>query len=330
MIEAENKTGCSILEHSATEFLEACPVCGSGDYHLVHNRGAFYNDITRTTNVETQICHCCGVLFTNPRLPEELVRKFYENEQGGLHNNQNLNELVKQKPKALTRVRMEFFNQWMTDVERVLEVGGGGLNFAVSMAKSYPDITFDELDPSLPQNDRLLPNLRLISEFLDLAFADALEDRYHAVVAFHVLEHQYKPKDFLQIIKRTLVDNGLLFLEVPYPFSPFWMRKPIDACFRTVHPFNFTLRSIQYLLESAGFEILSQDMSSFTMVRIAARVGKAKGVLIPLSSRDLSRIDRFMNSWKIYSRLVRIKPFAKPAHLYAEWAWYRSKNVNML
>ena len=214
MIEAESRIGCSILEQSATEFLEVCPICGYRDYHLIHDRGAIYNDINRTTHVETQICHRCGVLFTNPRLPEELVKNFYKHEQGVLHNNQNLSALVNQKPKALTKVRTEFFNQWMTDVQRVLEVGGGGLNFAVSMAKSYPDIRFDELDPSLPQNDFLLPNLRLISGFLDLAFADALADRYHAVVAFHVLEHQYMPKDFLKIIKRTLVDKGLLFLEV--------------------------------------------------------------------------------------------------------------------
>ena len=88
------------------------------------------------------------------------------------------------------------------------------------MAKPHETIHFDELDPSLPHDDDLLPNLRLISGFLDKNYANTLADRYNVVVAFHVLEHQHSPDDFLFTIKNVLHDNGLLFLEIPYPFSP--------------------------------------------------------------------------------------------------------------
>ena len=108
------------------------------------------------------------------------------------------------------------------------------------------------------------------------------------------------------------------------------MRKPIDACFRTIHPFNFTIRSIKHLLENTGFKILSHDMSSYTMLRIAARVEETDSGFVPMSNHDLLRIGRFMESWKIYSRVARIKSFSKLAHLYAEWVWYRNKDINDL
>ena len=64
-----NKLGIkshSILEQDPDEFLDACPICGSAEYHLIHNRGAIYNDLNHTTTVETQLCHRCSVLFSNP------------------------------------------------------------------------------------------------------------------------------------------------------------------------------------------------------------------------------------------------------------------------
>jgi len=329
VIEHESEQRQSILEQPPDEFLNVCAICGSCRYHLIHNRGAIYNDPKHTLRLDTHICHRCGVIFSNPRLSEKEVREFYRHEQGVLHNNQDINYLANQSPKALTKVRIHYFSQWLTDSpQRILEIGGGVLNFGVSLAHQYPNIHLDELDPSLPHNHHLLSNLRLISGFMDKEFPDSISDRYNIIVAFHVLEHQHNPKEFLTIIKKALTADGLFFLEVPYPFSPFWIRKPIDACFRTVHPFNFTIRSLKYLLQDSGFTVLSYDISSLAMLRVAAQATKGNANFVPISKHDLRRIDRFFRSWKLYSGMNKIKPLSRFAHMYAEWVWHRNQNIN--
>lgn len=330
MTELKPEKKPSILEQPPDEYLEVCPICGSNQYHQVHDRGAIYNDPNRTTEVRTQLCHHCSVLFINPRLSEKKVKEFYQYEQGLMHKNQNMKDLLNQSPKALTKVRMGFFDRWLMGTEKILEVGGGGLNFAVSMAKQYKNIQLDELDPSLPHNDHLLPNLRLVSGFLDHDYSESISGRYDVVVAFHVLEHQYNPKHFLNLLKKILRDKGLIFLEVPYPFSPFWLRNPIHACFRTVHPFNFTIRSLKYLLNDAGFMALDYDMSSLTMLRLTARATQEAESFVPLSKHELLKIDSFLRSWKIYSKICHIKSISKFAHIYAEWVWSRNHDINQL
>ncbi len=324
----EAKDVCYINQ-APDEFLTGCPVCGASDSLVVHNRGALYNEPTQSMELISNMCKSCSVIYSNPRHSDSVSAVFYKEEQGKLHCNQSIDQLLLQDAKARTNIRLEFVRPYLGDVRKLLEIGGGGLNFAVTAARRHEEIQVDEIDPSFLKDDDVLPNLHLISGFMERSNLHKLRPPYDFIAAFHVLEHQNDPVKFLMFVRELLSYDGYACVEIPYPFSPFWIRKPIDGSFRTVHPLNFTRQSLRYLLKKCGLTPVVEDVSSQTMVQVIAKKGPKCNDPPSVSNSDLNRMIGYLNHWKRYSALCRVRPFTV-ARVYADVVWRISKGINEL
>lgn len=80
--------------------------------------------------------------------------------------------------------------------------------------------------------------------------------KFDIIIMSHVLEHLINNKEILCNMKNGLVDNGILFIEVPNCQHT----KTLDHSVQTQpHMFHFSKHSLQKLLENSGFEVLCAD-----------------------------------------------------------------------
>ncbi len=100
--------------------------------------------------------------------------------------------------------------------------------------------------------------------------------RFHAgslqlVTLFHVFEHLVQPMQELQRLRRLLAADGLLYLEVPNTLRA---AAPHTLFFRA-HALHFTPRSLQAVVQAAGFEVVACTDASHGNVSLLARPAPA-------------------------------------------------------
>ena len=124
---------------------------------------------------------------------------------------------------------------------------------------------------------------------------------FDVITLFHVLEHVGSPQEFLAIISQYLQDDGVVYIEVPNANATIlWIadrvfrlfRKPWSSRLSPLHaPFHsigYSPKSIRYLLEKNGFELIYADTYSGkvrgydTEGRISMVVSLAKNILLSI------------------------------------------------
>lgn len=101
---------------------------------------------------------------------------------------------------------------------RALDIGAGRGNFTAALAQAGYDVLGLEPSTRLCLKGRELYNLaeeQLVPESFEDFYQGNNEQRFELIVAWHVLEHVPKPKNFLTNISDLLAEDGVLFLQVP-------------------------------------------------------------------------------------------------------------------
>jgi hypothetical protein len=149
----------------------------------------------------------------------------------------------------------------------------------------------------------------------------ALTPPYDCIAAFHVLEHQHDPIAFLTRLTGLLAPGGLIYLEVPNTYRPWWLGKPVEVFFCTVHLFNYGPRALGALLRAAGLEPVAWETPAKAL-RVVARAGAAPApAATPLTDGDVAAIQRYFAWWRRYSRWRRTPGLGALAPLAARPAW---------
>ncbi len=111
---------------------------------------------------------------------------------------------------------------------------------------------------------------------------------YNAIHINHVLEHLHDPKQVLTRVKELLTPGGIVFVEVPYQFDSLldrWHRLsgswPGFGPFSLHHLSFFSPRSLSYMLERTGFEVLS--LKTYQTCRRRGRPFTIKFALLSIS-----------------------------------------------
>ena len=84
----------------------------------------------------------------------------------------------------------------------------------------------------------------------------SLEKKFNIVWVSHVLEHMISPQNFLNNINKHLVDNGILFIEVPNCENRRVLKTSIE---KVPHTFHYSIKSLQLILERNNFRIKKND-----------------------------------------------------------------------
>ena len=169
----------------------------------------------------------------------------------------------------------------LPDRPRILVVGGGTLGAGLGPLLDDPDAQVTETDVWIG------PRTTLVCDGHDLPFADG---SYDAVVCQAVLEHVLDPARVVAEMRRVLVPDGLLYVEIPF----------MQQVHEGAHDLTrFTYVGLRRLLrdfdELAAAPVCGPAMAlAWSLRYLATTVSRPLGRLVPLLTFWLPRLDRFL------------------------------------
>ncbi len=120
----------------------------------------------------------------------------------------------------------------------------------------------------------------------------------------HVLEHLPDPVDFLLKIKKNILKmNGLLYLELPNPFT-----NPLND---PTHLNLYSAETIKYILKSCNYKVISIEQRG--LYKRGALLRNSKNLNLHILAQSLSHkkvnFQKIMIGKKIYSKLLKERRF---------------------
>ncbi len=250
---------------------KGCNLCGSIDFETVYRREnieiitkkeSFFMDINNV------ICKNCGLIFQNPIMDREKLISFYENqyrhtvtdERGGNVRNEQKNYLEKylngRKGSILDIGSFEGYYLKLYKEE-------GWETEGVEPSKEAAEISMKK--NGIKVYDDMFENI------------DFKGKKFDVISIRHVLEHVDNPLITLELIKKHLKDDGILFLEVP-DISRFDFYNIADA-FDFQHIYNFSQNTMKNYLKKTGFEIIGFDNNlKYAGMRFVCKKGEKKEI----------------------------------------------------
>lgn len=240
-----------------------CPICGEekfSEHEIFGNKGQY-------RYVE---CNKCENVYLNPRpsYDEEYLDTAYD--QYGMTNDIVINEgnIGAKERDTLDRyqITLRYLESKFQKKGKILDLGCGTGEFV--LAAKELGWNAHGIDISKPMTDHVAKNLDVptkAGQFHELDLSDWGE--FDVIFCSHVIEHVPFPNEWMKTFKKHLKEDGILCLNVPNQFAPeknvqrflkkIKIRKENWDIWRTPdHLFEPHLKSLRYLVENNGFEIL--------------------------------------------------------------------------
>lgn len=234
--------------------------------------------------------NCNHIIQIDPPMDatEEVYKKFYET----YHST------------AISGIGSEYANNFASFVNKtisgknLLEIGCSDGYFLHLMEKKGWNVW--GCDPS-PRTQIAIEKFN-IPVNKELFSKDLFDQKFDCVVMRHLLEHIADPKEFLDEVSLTLVDNGYVAIEVPNVIYTLELSVIGDFCHE--HISYFTPQSLSYLLDKAGYDILSITEHGYAIYFIGQYKSKS-GITY---AREEIKIERTKNLVDKYTTgLKRLK-----------------------
>lgn len=251
----------------------ACPLCGGREHRLLwrHTNRLFGADHP----CHLLRCHC-GMLLTSPQLSEPELSRLYDHESYYTHRRHSswggrVREMFRRsqmKPplrglRLLAEERFGFRRHLMRFAPRafklqpkmrLLDFGSGSGQTLELLRHVGLDVYGVEPDSKARKVARA-SDLFVVSELADI------DGQFDRIVLSHVLEHLRNPQEVLVELRQRLVRDGKILIRVPnaasaqaVAFGAFWIGYDMPR-----HLWHFTAETLERLLRSAGFRVLSLD-----------------------------------------------------------------------
>ncbi len=263
--------------------------------------------------IQSQMCKSCGFVIYTPRpTAEDLDRKykFLTELEADQHS------FPPDTPVEKLRSQNLFgrLNRWTNSGNaRILDFGGGDGRLMSNFVEHGCECFLVDYCPTPVQGVTKL--------------ADTLDDlgddtTFDLIVCSHVLEHLADPFGIVVQLQHRLADEGVLYVEVPMEI---WGAAPLQSE-PVTHINFFTVASLQYLLERAGFCMLKCDMVATlhqsgnkpTAVRALAVKAAGSNVTGTTCTGSAAATERLLSpDWRMYLRMLSIHP---------EWLWPAIRN----
>ena len=222
-----------------------CPVCGEKDFEQL--------DIIRKPITDSHLCICkkCGFITYNPQLKD--LNRYYANQP----RPQSIDFLNTKAVKLEKHKKM--IGKYLQDKDifpkSVFDYGCSDGYFLKYMRDTFnSDVEGIELNPGHA-------NWGITIEGLDIKKKDDLSifgnEEFDLISCYHVLEHLQNPQNQLKEFHRMLSKDGLLYIGLPtidridYP--------TIEHLFKEDHINMFSRGSLEYFLNTQGFEVVYQN-----------------------------------------------------------------------
>jgi SAM-dependent methyltransferase len=246
-----------------------CPVCSANKFKKLGirgNREYFGADPNTEPHAFTDVVRCtvCDHIYTNPVIEGlEYLEKNHYNDPIGYQATQSSSD-----PSEMFRERLSFISRYKGG-GHLLDIGAGKGEFLYEAGRNKWEAIGVEPSPNFCEFAREHYNSKIYEGFL--SEVSAIQKSYFEVVTLnHVLEHIDHPDEILKLVSEYLVEDGLLFIEVPNADS--YLLKIIDFYFKIkgldwsarlsplhppYHKYGFTRKSIVYLLKRCNYKIIA-------------------------------------------------------------------------
>jgi SAM-dependent methyltransferase len=280
------------------EVVQSCLVCG--------------NNALRDIDLERALkkCDTCGYVFDSPRPSRDEIVAFYS--RRGQYD-QWVDD---------TAVRDALWQRRVRKMRRsrkpgsLLDVGAGIGQFLHHAGPFFSEVHGTEVSTAGIQVARERYGVELIQGQLDDL---ELQRTFDNVTMFHVLEHVPDPRATLVRCRDVLSDGGMLFLAVPNDVQSLRQRAKVrlgklgvdryarqgrlalpkislDGAMQEIHLSHFTTKSLAYLLEHNGFDVVESSLDPYSVAQ-----GKARAVDAAL--RAMTRVVQSVTGLNLYDTI---------------------------
>jgi len=229
----------------------SCPACDASTSRPVFEKQGFC----------FEECPECGTTFTNPRPTPEILDFYYETSE----NYKYWNKMIFPASEDARRERifrprvdrvLEFCRRFDVEFGTFLEVGAGFGTFCEELGGRgiFQRIIAVEPTPDLVRSCRA----RGVEVFADTIERIRLpEESVDVVASFEVIEHLFRPEEFVSQCIRFLKPGGIVFLTCPngQGFEVATLKEHAQSV-DPEHLNYFNPASLSRLLERKGLEIL--------------------------------------------------------------------------
>jgi len=190
-----------------------CPFCESEDLKFKRNIISPLNN----KEYDHWLCKSCYLEFFTPLIFEkeiyidEIDSSYKEFHKGGRGIPDWTLEVIK--------VLKNRFKVKDLSNKKILEIGAGDCINFVAFKKEF-NISKEnyyaiELDNKSVEICKKRGVINIINEFFDEKILDKIKEKFDIILCLEVLEHQIKPKEFLDTCFKLLKEDGILIITVP-------------------------------------------------------------------------------------------------------------------
>lgn len=235
-------------------------LCGSPAHRIIADIDRF------GLPVSSKLCEACGLIFSSPAFSSASLTRFYQSFYHRLTfrsrpSNQHALFVKGQGEKIFSLLKP--WTRGRTAL-KVLDIGAGSgsvlLEFATAAAANGIKVSGIGLEYS-EEYTALFKNgghdLQLRAG--DIHTLDRSNGPFDVVILSHVLEHFLDPHEELEVLKRLITGNTLVYVEVPglmslhrrYEYNCDYLQYATLA-----HTFNFNLASLVSVMNRSGYGLL--------------------------------------------------------------------------
>lgn len=220
-----------------------CPLCGSPQSSLFDQR------TFRSQQVDNRLCSNCGLVYQSPRMSDEELSVFYEQEYRQLYQGSSepaAKDLAVQRRRA--EALQAFVKDQYSNISSHLDIGSSsGL-----LLQHFKDTFGCEpvgIEPGdAYRNYARQQGLTVYASLDELMGVHPVS--FDLISLAHVLEHIPQPVQYLDNLRHNLLHpHGHMLVEVPNLYA--------HDCFELAHLVSYSRHTLTQTLHRAGFEIVA-------------------------------------------------------------------------
>lgn len=251
-----------------------CPSCGAQSFSTYLT---VKDHFLSKESFNLDLCDNCQLLFTNPRPILERIGDYYKSEEYVSHSStkKGIVNRVYAKVRSYTLKKKIALLQELTPGKDLLDIGAGTGHF---LAKAK-EAGFHVLGLEPDQDARKVALSENGIELKDLSLLHHLNQKFHAITMWHVLEHVYNLQEDLDKISSLIIQDGVLIVAVPnytsfdaQHYKEYWAAYDVPR-----HLYHFSPKSIIPLVESKGLKFEKMLPMKFDSYYVSMLSEKYKG-----------------------------------------------------
>jgi 2-polyprenyl-3-methyl-5-hydroxy-6-metoxy-1,4-benzoquinol methylase len=230
-----------------------CPLCGDETDFVL--RLKFNAKMNLPTEAEIRLCESDNFLFVAAGSQPDYDKYYCSLANDSVHTELSQGNLRSPISILQRSLLMRELGGFFDRNRKVLDFGCGEASLLIELADACPESTFFGFDPGPAAAVGASKATALSLRNLSIADLSTCTDHgpYDLVIVSHVVEHLLD-FDLLRLLNDSLVEDGLLYVEVPNSLEyETYRREEFLYYFDRLHVNHFTPQSLALLVSSFGF-----------------------------------------------------------------------------